>query len=147
MLLRAHLALFAITLVSCRPARTWSPTQIDEMSAQCQRVTSQPSFDVHRLHGYNVGRLPEDDPPGTPVLIYGAPWCSACHIAKAYMQRRNIPFVEKDVELDPAIEVERIDTLTRAGLQSSPSLPVIEVRGLVMRGFFPCLVEAAWTST
>ena len=35
-------------------------------------------------------------------------------------------------------------TLEAASLPNRRSLPVIEVRGTVMIGFMPCVLEAAW---
>src|SRR5689334_21534351 len=45
-------------------------------------------------------------PAGFTVIIYGASWCGACHQAVAYLKRRKVPVIEKDIEQDPAAESE-----------------------------------------
>lgn len=69
-----------------------------------------------------------------PVIIYGAEWCGACHEAAAYLRRKGIPYVEKDIEKDPGAASEMNAKLRRGGLRSG-SIPVIDVRGKVMVGF------------
>jgi glutaredoxin len=77
------------------------------------------------------------------VIIYGASWCGACHQAVAYLKRRKVPFVEKDIEQDPAAEREMRTKLARAGVQSGGSIPVIDVKGKILVGFEPHALEAA----
>jgi glutaredoxin len=76
------------------------------------------------------------------VIIYGASWCSACHEAAAYLKRKGVPFVEKDVEEDPSAQREMQQKLQRAGLRGG-SIPVIDVRGRVMVGFNPRTMDEA----
>jgi glutaredoxin len=76
------------------------------------------------------------------VIIYGASWCSACHDAEAYLKRKGIPYVEKDIEADPKAAREMNSKLARAGLRSG-SIPVLDVRGRVMVGFNPREVDNA----
>ncbi|MBU0499156.1 MAG: glutaredoxin family protein [Gammaproteobacteria bacterium] len=35
---------------------------------------------------------------GKPVVVYSAAWCPACVKAKKYLQARNIPYTEYDIE-------------------------------------------------
>lgn len=76
------------------------------------------------------------------VIIYGASWCSACHQAAAYLQRRHIAFVEKDIEQDPAAAQEMAAKAQRAGVPTG-SIPILDVRGTILRGFAPEAIEAA----
>ncbi len=76
------------------------------------------------------------------VIIYGASWCEACHQAQAYLRRKGIPYVEKDIEEDPAAAREMQDKLRKNGLRAG-SIPVIDVRGQVMVGFSPGAIDAA----
>jgi glutaredoxin len=73
-------------------------------------------------------------PAHAPVIIYGASWCGACHQAEAYLKRKGIPYVEKDVEKDPAAAREMQAKLDKNGLHGG-SIPVIDVGGKVMVGF------------
>ena len=81
-------------------------------------------------------------PAGFTVIVYGASWCNACHQAVAYLKRRKVPVVEKDIEQDPAAESEMRAKLGRAGVHGG-SIPVIDVKGKILVGFEPHALEAA----
>jgi glutaredoxin len=76
------------------------------------------------------------------VIVYGAEWCGACHDAARYLRKKGIPYVEKDVEKDPAAAREMQQKLERRGLHAG-SIPVLDVRGKVVVGFNPAEVDAA----
>lgn len=76
------------------------------------------------------------------VIIYGAEWCGACHEAAAYLKRRGITYVEKDIEKDPAAAREMHEKLKRAGMREG-SIPVLDVKGRVLVGFSANAVDAA----
>lgn len=40
------------------------------------------------------------------VVLYKTAWCGYCKQAAAYMQKKAIPFVERDIETDPANKAE-----------------------------------------
>jgi glutaredoxin len=122
-----------------------TPQQIDQISGQCRQRFAAGTVAVRDIRSRNIGHRDERVPAGTPVLLYGASWCEACNVATSYMTRRGIPFVERDIEEDPAAEAALTSTLRLAGLDTDiVALPVIDVRGTVMRGFYPCVVEVAW---
>jgi glutaredoxin len=79
------------------------------------------------------------------VIIYGASWCGACHEAAAYLKKKGIAFVEKDIEADPGAEREMSAKLAKAGLRGS-GIPVMDVKGQVMVGFSAPKLEAALAS-
>jgi glutaredoxin len=81
-------------------------------------------------------------PAGFTVIVYGASWCGACHQAVAYLKRRKVPVVEKDIEQDPSAESEMRAKLARAGVHGG-SIPVIDVKGKILIGFEPHALEAA----
>jgi glutaredoxin len=84
-----------------------------------------------------------DAPQNRPkVIIYGASWCHACHDAARYLTKRNIPFVEKDIEQDPAAAREMNAKLRAAGRRGG-SIPVLDVRGTILIGFAAEEVEQA----
>ncbi len=68
------------------------------------------------------------------VIIYGASWCGPCHQAAAYLKRRGVPFIEKDIEEDRGAAREMQSKLASAGMRGG-SIPVIDVRGKVLVGF------------
>ena len=76
------------------------------------------------------------------VIVYGASWCSACHQAAAYLTRRHVAFVEKDIEQDAAAAQEMREKARRAGVATG-SIPILDVRGHVMVGFSPEAIDRA----
>ena len=133
-------ALFGLVLLSCHHAPPLTPEQVDTIHLDCERRIGS-GFVPHANR--NVGFLPETVPAGTPVVLYGASWCSACRAAQIYFTRRSIPFVEKDVESDERAAAELNEVLARAGLAPTTALPVIDARGTVTIGFAPCTIEGA----
>lgn len=80
---------------------------------------------------------------GAPlVTIYGASWCGPCHQAEAFLTRRGIPFVKKDIEEDHQAAREMQAKLAKAGKQGG-SIPVLDVKGTILIGFSPEAVERA----
>jgi glutaredoxin len=91
----------------------------------------------------NAGNAAAPDLAGRPaVIIYGAEWCGACKQAQAYLKKRGILFIEKDIEKDPGADAEMRAKLRRTG-QHGGSIPVLDVRGNIMVGFSPEKVEEA----
>jgi glutaredoxin len=139
---RTRPLLVALASLALGCSRTWTPEKIDSVAATCHAgiangtVAARPSQHI---------ALPREAKPATePVVIYGASWCPACGTAKAYMARRGIPFVYRDVDDDASAATARDATLTTAGLRPTQTLPVIDVRGTVTIGFYPCVVEKVW---
>lgn len=140
--------------------RRASPILLAALAASCVARASLPAAEAERIHGVcreriasgqtltarrgDLGSLPPGAETRDRVVIYGAAWCTACHIAADYLSRFDIPYVELDVEEDDWARARRDRTLELASLPPHRSLPVIEVRGTVMIGFMPCVLEAAW---
>jgi glutaredoxin len=72
--------------------------------------------------------------PNADVVVYGASWCGACRQTEAYLRSRNIPFVERDIERDPAAQQEMTRKAQAAGLNPT-GIPVIDFRGQILLGF------------
>ena len=70
------------------------------------------------------------------VIIYGASWCGACHEAAAFLRGRGIAFVERDIERDPGAREAMQQAASAAGIPTS-SIPIIDFRGTIIRGFDP----------
>jgi glutaredoxin len=88
------------------------------------------------------GQAAPAKPVSFTVIVYGASWCGACHEAVAYLKRRKVPVIEKDIEQDPAAQSEMQAKLARAGVHGG-SIPVIDVKGKILIGFEPNSLEAA----
>lgn len=73
------------------------------------------------------------------IVAYTVSWCPHCREAKEYLTHNNIPFINKDVEVDEKAMAE----LT--GKYESQGVPVIVIgtgKGeVVMKGFTPELFE------
>lgn len=75
------------------------------------------------------------------IVAYTVSWCPHCRAAKEYLTRNNIPFINKDVEMD----AKAMEELT--GKYKSQGVPVIVIGTgkdeIVMRGFTPEQFDAA----
>jgi glutaredoxin 3 len=65
------------------------------------------------------------------IVLYSVSWCPHCKEAKEYLTSHNIPFINKDVELDDNAKNELIDKYKSGGV------PVIVFGNddKVMKGF------------
>jgi glutaredoxin len=134
--------LLVATLVGALSCASTTPAEvIDRVSRQCLDAIHAGAFHPTPSRVFAVPASPK--PAGTPVVVYGASWCSACRVAEEYMHRRGIPFEARDIEDDQA-EDDRLAALRGAGLPESKGIPVIDVRGTVTVGFNPCVLERAW---
>jgi len=89
-----------------------------------------------------LGPHGSSQPSAPGVILYGASWCSACHSAANWLRAHNIPFVEKDIEQDPAAQQEMMVKAQRAGIPTG-SIPILDVRGRILVGFSPPDIERA----
>lgn len=79
---------------------------------------------------------------GVSVIIYGADWCKPCHEAEAYLRKKGVRVVMKDVEESPEAAREMQEKLRRSG-RNGGSIPVIDVRGQILVGFSPKALDRA----
>lgn len=133
-------AVESLVLSSC--VAPWTPAQVNEVAAECRKGIENGS--IAPRPSPRIGIPAEPKPAGTPVVVYGASWCKACAIARSYLARRGIPYTELDVEEDESAAAARDAALASVGLGRTTSLPVVDVRGTVTIGFFPCVVEKVW---
>lgn len=80
------------------------------------------------------------------VIIYGAEWCGACRQAGAFLRARDIPFVERDIERDPAAAAAMRAAARAAGVSTS-GIPIIDFRGRIIAGFDRDALEEAIRET
>jgi glutaredoxin 3 len=73
------------------------------------------------------------------IVAYTVSWCPHCRAAKEYLTKNNIPFINKDVEMD----AKAMEELT--GKYESQGVPVIVIGTgkdeIVLKGFAPELFE------
>lgn len=116
------------------------PTLATAASAAASAIARQDLLGTGTGTGTGAGM--GQDTARTTVIIYGAEWCGACHEAAAYLRKKGIPFVEKDIEKDPQAAREMQTKLRNAGIRTG-SIPVIDVRGKVMVGFSSTSIDDA----
>ncbi|WP_183363292.1 glutaredoxin domain-containing protein [Geomonas limicola] len=73
------------------------------------------------------------------VILYSASWCPHCKAAKEYFTKNNIPFINRDVELDPAAMAEVTDKYKSQGVP----LIVLGDDAVVLKGFSEARFEKA----
>lgn len=73
------------------------------------------------------------------IVLYSTSWCPHCKAAKEFFTRNDIPFINRDVELDS----EAMDLLT--GKYKSQGVPVIVIGddAQVLKGFDEGRVQKA----
>lgn len=73
------------------------------------------------------------------IVLYSVSWCPHCRETKEYLTKNNIPFINRDVEVDD----EAMGDLT--GKYKSTGVPVIVFNSgkdeVVLKGFTPELFE------
>jgi len=72
--------------------------------------------------------------PAGRLVMYSTQGCPVCTQARRFLQGLHIPFVEKDVQRDPAAAHELQRKAKQAGVSAS-GVPVFEYRGRLLPGF------------
>jgi glutaredoxin len=80
-------------------------------------------------------RTAGDSAAHAPVVLYVASHCSACDLARAYLDKRKVPYTLKNAESDPAVQEE---LKSKSG---GLSVPTITIGDKVMRGYLESLLE------
>jgi glutaredoxin 3 len=65
------------------------------------------------------------------IVLYSTSWCPHCKAAKEYFTRNNIPFINRDVEID----TDAMDLVT--GKYKSQGVPIVVLGddAVVLKGF------------
>lgn len=103
----------------------------------------QPPADAgYRVEEKNLGRSNRpagDESPAKavekyPVVLYSAADCASCDLARAYLQKRKVPFTEERLDTDPQAQQEIIKKI------GSLSAPTITIGAKVMKGYMESLL-------
>jgi glutaredoxin len=70
-----------------------------------------------------------------PVVLYAVPGCPSCDQARAYLQKRKVPFTEQNVETNIALQ----QTLKKK--IGALSVPTITIGDKVMKGYLESILE------
>ena len=73
------------------------------------------------------------------IVLYSTSWCPHCKHAKEYFTRNNIPFINKDVEVDDSA----MDELTKKYKSQGVPVVVIGDDKVILKGFDETKVEKA----
>ena len=86
-------------------------------------------------------KLPEGlEPPAQvaantgDIIVYKTSWCGVCKKVEAYLDRKGVTYVAKDIEKDRKAAAELQAKAAKAGTKTG-SVPVIDIGGELMVGF------------
>lgn len=71
------------------------------------------------------------------VIIYSTTWCGYCKYAKELLNELKVPFVEYDIEEDPAKADEMYEKSGHSGV------PQLDINGKMILGFRPDEIKKA----
>lgn len=74
-----------------------------------------------------------------PVIIYSTNWCAYCKMARQYLDSKNVPVVEKNIEEDDAAHDE---LMAKIG-GNFRGVPVLDIAGTIILGFDRPRIDAA----
>jgi glutaredoxin len=147
------------------PARAWVRVQDPKQPVTSSNLVyvadlRQPDdegrypYTVMTRQQFQTGRPAPGAAPGRPraaptrmapdvgtVVLYSRPGCGACDAARAYLKQRGIPFVEKNIQADPAAAKELTAKAARKGVATNV-VPVIDVNGELVVGLDTRKIEA-----
>jgi glutaredoxin len=129
--LQADRYLYLADLSGAPPSDGYPTAVISRYSFEAQDDPSLPA-----LGGEST--LP--DGGGSPVILYGTSWCGACKAARAHLRSRHVPFIEKDIEREPAAASELTRKAKQAGFHLG-GVPVLDVHGHLLMGFDASTVD------
>ena len=69
-----------------------------------------------------------------PVVLYSVTKCSSCDDARAYLKKRHVPYSEKNVGNNPALQKEMVEKVGQL------SVPTISVGSKIMNGYVQSLL-------
>lgn len=128
---------------AARALRAKAAKELDERNAALSNVAAlerQVEKAASRARASGAGFTQPVKSDG--VIIYTTTWCGYCKKAKAYLKKRGVDFVEKDVEKDAEAAEELAQKAATANVKPS-GVPVIDVRGKLILGFDEPALAAA----
>ena len=129
---------WAVNLRTPDPAGGWKLTTVERALFEELALGQGLSSQVEGLHGASALPPGLEAPPAAPaeseVIVYKTDWCGVCKQLTAYLDRKGVKYVAKDIEKDPAAASE-LRTKSEEKHLKTGSVPVIDVRGELMVGF------------
>ncbi len=103
------------------------PPPADAGSVQEKDLSGRPSSSALGAEGGDAAQK-------FPVVLYSVSKCTSCDDARAYLKKRHVPFNEKNVGNNPALQKEMIEKIGQL------SVPTITVGSKVMSGYVQSLL-------
>jgi len=129
--LQADRYLYLADLSGTAPTDGYPTAVVSRYSFEAQDDPNLPSLGTETT-------LP--DGGSSAVIVYGTSWCGACKAARDHFHARHVPFVDKDVEKEPAAAAELARKAKKAGLHVG-GVPVLDVHGHLLMGFDASTVD------
>ena len=130
--------ILAVTSLSVAQAGTlykW----VDNQGRVSYHDQPPPEDSGYRVEKKNVGSASDGNQakPGSdvPVILYSAPKCASCDLARLYLDKRKVPYTEKNVDKDVKMQEELKEK------SGSVSVPTIVIGTKVMNGYLESLLE------
>ena len=101
-----------------------------EVDADAFRPKTAPARGASRPAAARVAAA-ETQPRFHDVTVYTAPWCGWCRKTLAWLDAREIDYVNKDIEADADHAAELVEK------SGGRSIPFVEIDGTQIRGFNP----------
>jgi len=74
------------------------------------------------------------------IIIYGAGWCSPCHVTKQYLDQKGFKYEYRDIDSNREWLEESVKK------SGANSIPVIDIEGEIIIGFDRPRIDAALAS-
>jgi len=76
----------------------------------------------------------------SPVVLFSIPDCDGCDLIRSYLEKRNVPFEEKNVDNDPGIQEELKSVAGRL------EVPLVVLGERVLRGYSRSVLDTEFDS-
>ncbi len=107
-----------------RLRRQWKLTQIDALG----------SPGAPGVPPGSPGPVPQASGSADGVTLYGTSWCGYCRKVREFLRKNKVPFVEKDIEKDPAAAAE-LQAFCRSAGTACSGVPVVNWKGALIQGY------------
>ena len=74
------------------------------------------------------------------MVLFSIPECDGCDLIRSYLEKRNVPFEEKNVEDNPEIQEEL------KGVAGRLEVPLVLLGERVLRGYSRSVLETEFDS-
>lgn len=132
------LAVTGLSAAQAAPLYKW----VDSQGRVSYHDRPPPEGSGYRVEQKRIGSGARSDTDDTleqvvekyPVILYSVPVCGSCDLARIYLEKRKVPFTEKNLENNPETQQE---LKKKSGSLSAPTITVGEK---VLNGYLESLL-------